>query len=405
MIGNAVRITGGGATSGYYYITAVASSTSITVHTTPGAVTNGTGKVGGGAATPARLLNISNAAGDKVVPGNIVYIRGSGSFTPSTNDYTTTGFTQLAVGDQTSGQIQVIGENGMPRLGSNGLMWYQATEVLFKNLYLVASSNSNGNLGILNFNAGGAVIGCVVDMAGQGGLKGILGISNGVVSGCEIKGGASGASSGADGVSPGSYGATVFGNYIHDVGGVALSLSGFMHRAHQNIISGSWGDSVSLSLASATYGCEFFNNTIDAGHGHGINFASQAAVATWSAYNNIISNHAGASKFGMIVTSGVTATSDRMKKLIDYNNFYGNTSNYSNISAGPNDLALDPQYVNQPGRDFRLSGSNMKANGYPGLFLNAGSNQAYVDRGALQSQASGGSGGILHQPNFNGGYE
>ena len=99
--------------------------------------------------------------------------------------------------------------------------------------------------------------------------------------------------------------------------------------------------------------------------------------------------------------TGIKAISgaDAMKALVDNNNFYTNTLDRSNIAAGPNDTALDPQFVD--GADsvtanFRI-GTNLKALGYPptavNMFANTSLTKSYVDIGAAQREETGGPGG------------
>jgi hypothetical protein len=116
MIGNALRLASGtNGTVGYYFITAVGSTTSITLdrNSSTGAMTDGVWKIGGACATLARTLTTGNATGDKVVAGNTLYVYGAGSQNPSSADYTYTGFFSSVAGTTTA-KIRIIGENGRP---------------------------------------------------------------------------------------------------------------------------------------------------------------------------------------------------------------------------------------------------------------------------------------------------
>lgn len=49
---------------------------------------------------------------------------------------------------------------------------------------------------------------------------------------------------------------------------------------------------------------------------------------------------------------------------VDYNNFFNNALNRTNISTGPNDTVLDPQFYSPDDLDFRI-GTNLAEIGYP----------------------------------------
>ena len=82
-----------------------------------------------------------------------------------------------------------------------------------------------------------------------------------------------------------------------------------------------------------------------------------------------------------------------------FNDYFNNTANYNAISAGANDLALDPQYV-AAGSNWAI-GTNLKAKGFPAQFRNSSTN-TYVDIGAAQRQEAGG--GMLSRRGFDGGF-
>jgi hypothetical protein len=110
-------------------------------------------------------------------------------------------------------------------------------------------------------------------------------------------------------------------------------------------------------------------------------------------------------------TYGISATSGQnlFQAFIDANNYgTGGTANTSgarnNLTAGSNDLAVDPGYTNAGSNNFGV-GTNVKAKGYPLATRNIGANQSatvnYGDIGAAQSQASGAA-GMLFIPNLEG---
>lgn len=108
--------------------------------------------------------------------------------------------------------------------------------------------------------------------------------------------------------------------------------------------------------------------------------------------NNIISNN----------TSGASWTTEQKTNHWDYNNWYGNTGDVSNVTKGNNALAVDPQFTNAAGGDFSI-GTNLKAAGFPGAFP-GGLSTGYLDVGAVQRQeAAGAAGGLLVHPGMAGG--
>lgn len=390
MIGNAIRLSAGtGVTTGYYFITARTDANTITVDRVSGTYTAGTGKVGGGAATWQRVANNASATGDKVVAGNIVYIRGAGTDTPASADYTFTGFTTTPSGDATSGVIAFIGENGRPRLQGNGLQFYNASSQRFENLYFATSSNANGNLGILHLS-NGVVVNCVVDTNGQAAQVGVT-LNSGycVLADSEIKAGTTvlSASAGYPLVAAGAaYGSVIKGCYIHhgrDIGistGAAAGLT-----ISDNIIQGCVTQGI-LHNASATAGGYINNCTIDGNGSDGVKVLTASCLPYFFMTNCIISNNGG---YGLNVASGTTAANNKFKTNVNYNCFPSGTNTsgaYSAISAGANDTTSDPQFANRTATppDFSI-GTNLKATGFPGL-LRKTSTTSYVDLGAAQRQ-------------------
>jgi hypothetical protein len=112
MIGNAIRISAGtGATVGYYFITGHTDTNTVTVDRSPGTGTGWTARVGGAAANPetAPLIINGNATGNKMVAGNTVYIRGSGSENPGSADYITSNYVVPVSGSNVGGKISFCG--------------------------------------------------------------------------------------------------------------------------------------------------------------------------------------------------------------------------------------------------------------------------------------------------------
>ena len=89
-------------------------------------------------------------------------------------------------------------------------------------------------------------------------------------------------------------------------------------------------------------------------------------------------------------TTGAAADSSSDRHVFDYNNWYNNTADVSNVSKGSNATAYDPNY--EGADDFRSgSGSSIREAGY-GIDLGV-SVAGKPDQGAWQSDSNGGGGG------------
>lgn len=89
-------------------------------------------------------------------------------------------------------------------------------------------------------------------------------------------------------------------------------------------------------------------------------------------------------------TTAVSLNAVLSSNIGDYNDYFNNTTNLTNLAAGLNDLAVDPAFTNAAGGDFSI-GTALKAAGIPGLFPGS-STTGYLDTGAVQRQESSGGG-------------
>lgn len=95
--------------------------------------------------------------------------------------------------------------------------------------------------------------------------------------------------------------------------------------------------------------------------------------------------------------TGISYTANALSNYFNWNNLYNNTTPRAYATAGPNDIALDPAFVDAPNGNFAV-GANMKAAGFPGLLPGSGST-GYLDIGAIQRiepAAGGGTTGYAH---------
>jgi hypothetical protein len=135
------------------------------------------------------------------------------------------------------------------------------------------------------------------------------------------------------------------------------------------------GIRVSNSNKSGTLcGCTINNSSVA-----GLDILSKTSQLV--VINNIFSNCA----------IGVNAISGQEKFIhgIDFNNYYNNGTDRANFPIGPNDLALNPQYVNASANNYMI-GTNLRAKGFPSASMGIGANQgitnSFVDIGAAQRQ-------------------
>lgn len=140
------------------------------------------------------------------------------------------------------------------------------------------------------------------------------------------------------------------------------------------------GPGIQETMASTSIlmlNCTSANNTGPNGHGLDI---VDGGVNSMTIMNNIFAGNAG---------YGILKAANTRYQVIDRNAFYNNALGaMSNLTIGPNDVTLDPQFVNAAGGNFAI-GTNLRAAGSPGLFP-GGLSQGYLDLGAVQRQEQGG---------------
>ncbi len=389
MIGNAAWISGGGASAGPYWITAVASSNSATLDSSPGTISGGSAKIGGAWADPWTNLAL-------ISPGCTMRLRGSGSNKPTVDDYSRSGFVQVA-GDLTNGMIRIIGENGKPRIASNGLMFFRASYLYFENVYVSTNGTNYATpYGVLsNLSPLGTgcnyLVECVLD---QNGYDICMVTSNWTTIRCEVfsRTGSGGSQYAMDGQ---EFGLQIRQTNIHDTIGPGVRFSNKLgNHIADSIIAFCKGDG--FTAGSAAQGTDSganscINNTFDANLGDAIKYDGIYGLQEMTAVNNIISNHTGSGKRGINVPFGSLAANDATRGDVDNNAFFGNTTDLNGISHGANDIVgTDPQYQAQSTQGYNI-GTNLKGAGFPTVaFKNSSAiftpTRSYMDMGGVQRQ-------------------
>lgn len=185
-----------------------------------------------------------------------------------------------------------------------------------------------------------------------------------------------------------SYGARMFGCVFHHNAGHGLNVGNtaapFL-ALEDCIFAKNTGDGLFASngvLNGSIGRCTFDGNS------DGMDISAGASPSTYLLVHSCQFTNNGA--YGL----RGHANSDRLVSMVNYNNFFGNTTAARlNISAGADDQAVDPGYVDAANLDYRIS-AGTKALGWPASTRKLGANPStgtttYVDIGAAQRQEQG----------------
>lgn len=364
MVGNAIRITSGsGFTAGWYFVVGYTSATAITLDRSPGTGSAAVWKLGGGWAD--FWTNCTSSG--PLVPGNTVYILGSGIPNPAsyTYDYSPPSYFNPTSGTDTTGAITFAGDpatpsGGVPCIKTPGLM-FQAIGMIARNLWLVVGGTTFGSYGTFASNSATVTFsvqsvvhdqfGYDVGITGAGANFGISVIGGEVFSSVAKRSTNNNAA-----VYVGQFAGCAIGVNVHDCIGPGIYNSD-MGNVLNCIIAKNGGYGLYCNDASNDRRRQInAGNTIDGNSGGGIIIQDQTILAGVVCYNNIISNHITAGTYGISVGAGTTTVNDGIKRFVDYNTFYNNTTSYNAISAGAHDTALatDP-YVASSTEDYTLA--------------------------------------------------
>ncbi len=356
MIGNVIRIAG----DGYYVITARASTNSITVDRATGTSGASNARVGGAHASLASYANGGTLTqpilATPLAAGHTVYMRGSGTDTPSSADYDfSAGYWTFPNGDATNGYIRITSYNGRARIHYCGLIFNGTQYVHITGFFFYQSAASFVSYGVFGNSANYSnLVDCVID---AGGIEAtLLTLGAGMAYKCRFinpQGGTAGATYPGVALAGALVGGLVLGCVIDGLRGYGVGSIAFSGSVIDTIIVNCKGNGIHNDSNNG-YPDLIKNCTIDANLGHGIALAATSAIRI-RIINNIISNHVGSGKYG-IYSPDTIALHRRLLQLADYNDFYGNTDNFSGFELQTHDQQVDPSYVNPAGGNYMPTG-------------------------------------------------
>lgn len=359
MIGNALYITGGGLTTGWYFCTGFTSSSIITLDRTPGTGSAATWHLGGAWADFWTNLQTGTAGVTSgsfpVIGQNIVYVLGSGTPNPAaySYDYVLGGtMGNWVVGSNTTGNIIIDNDpatpgykqwpdcsGGMPLINVNSnvlISSFVSQWFSIRGLW----TDQPGGAPVYSGFRDSDIRGCVVDTKDNGVEV------EGMVFGCEVF--SSRTYTNGAGVHAFSKSHIVDCN-IHDYPGLGADncgpITGSIFRKCGN---------GAIKTGGNSFG-PFMNNTIDATVGHGVEYDNISRLTT-QIFNNIFSNHQTVSTAALKGPGGTAAVNSSIATMIASNVFYNNLNNYIDLVAAPYDtnLVVDP-YVNQSTGNYTLA--------------------------------------------------
>lgn len=402
--GNIIQIASGtGFTAGFYIIQSRTNGTTVVLDRSPGtgsvAIWKMGGGLGGSSYNPFTIGDSNLATGAKAVPGNIVYVLGS-SAAPSSPDYLATGVVNTVLnGDTTNGAVRWSLDPSQPtwrpwveRSGGDLIVISSGSPGAFIIDNFIFSPGASINGRILDINDGVVVKFCTFNMKDI--ATDAIHCAGTSILFCEFysKLGSTPTSHVSNFAIQcnGAPNPVIVGCNFHDLGITAITQSRGI-----TLVGNVFDNSVAtyLILSGGAQGAEqghVANNTFNKTTLDAVQITGVGSLNGLCFINNIISNCTGSGKVGLNVNTGLTtAANDRIKAMMDFNNYFNNTTDVSSISKGANDKALDPQYTSSPG-NLTLGGSNLWALSAPGAAILGNTNERdYHDLGALQHQAVG----------------
>jgi hypothetical protein len=359
MVGNCINIAG----QGFYFVVSRTDANNVVVDRALGTFSGASWALGGGwggSAVQSIAGNITSGT-SPVVPGNIVYILGSRIPNPASYTYDYTMNDNLAaVSGSSSGTVHYLADpatpsydgtlgGGVPVIQNNGhYVFNSVSNAKFMLLWVVQTTNSLGITGTVVLTARSAIMSCVIDHTTTD-TRGIS-YSGGdvLITGCELFSSTAGASSHTYEAVRGTGIVKITDCNVHDWNGPGIYTGSDGTTVERCVVAKNTGAGIQVGDASL-----IANNTVDANTGNGMEFLGQLALQGGMCVNNYITNHTGAGTYGMTVDAGTTAANDLIKSFIDYNKWYGNTTDVNAISKGAHDTTLgSTPYVNSATENY-----------------------------------------------------
>lgn len=362
-----------------FWITAVDNvAKTVTVDTAPTGVVSSAWAIGGRKVHTPAHVEAALRAGDIIQFNNSPVSSASAIITCRTSG-TSAGGNIIARGKSGSRPVLTTSGSGAHPIDSNTQTCWEVS-----NLELAQTHASSGH-GILA--AGGWLIKDVkISDAGTHGVS--AGATMVRVIACEITGTA------GDGINA-SQSFFSIGNYIHDVSGDGIQVTGVGFTGHviNTIIdtAAARGLYYSAATTSNVVSQVIIGNTIYGCGDSGLEITDVDTVVTL--ISNIFQDNGNAAgEYNVEIVSGSTAD---LLGFHSHNCFYhaggGGGANLLNLTANSTEVTTDPLFTNPASGDFTLgSTSPCKGTGFPGAFL--GGPTGYMDMGAVQRQEPTGGG-------------
>ena len=326
-VGNVYRNSGGSSTTGWYEITA--ADTALNTWTLDRSIGTAaqtcTGKMGGAIST------FQDAFFETLEPGNVVHVK-FGTYTVGAaisvaKDGAETAYIKITGYNTTRGDVPTGTSRPTIAAGANTFIfddyWY------FDNFIFTSSQTTgwkgDGGCTWENIKATNSSTGNAINL-GNASISGTSAIN------CEA------VSSGGTAIGGTSAG-VIHGCYIHDsVNGInsdplSIAFNIFDTITTKCILVG--------NTPSVINNNTFYGGGTAQGIGIDLNSVRKVMIT-----NNIFNK----------LTTAITNVSV-MVGLVDYNNFFGNTTDRTNVNVGAHDVAIDPGFVDAPNGNFAITGA------------------------------------------------
>lgn len=367
MAGNGIYLTGGGATAGWYEITAYTDTNTVTIDRSAGASKTGvTGNVGG------CLALLTQAVLDAMVTRNVMHVK-SGTYTAtgSVDGQFSPGNNLAFVGYKTTREDSPEG-NDRPLLamGANALRlshsgyWhhFRMTTTNFSGLYCDDGTTCNN----VSVASSATPIGPMYPSA--------------ITTESHVRFHRTEARSNGWGIYQGGYqGMYVSDSHIHAVkDAIYLDGGGYNSYVYNTILVSSLAAGVYVAVNCNGLNvkrCAFYDSA------YGLRFFGEdrRVIVEDSLFDSC--------------ATGISVGSSVNGSFYNRNNYHGNTNDVSGISKGPNATTHDPDFEDAANGDFRLkAGSSCLTAGTP-VALGTGGNSVTTHQGAVPPEPGGGGGG------------